>query len=90
MKTTFDLPDVLYRRIKIRAVELGTSVREIVIESLQRELDSPPAEVREAPVDAESAFAMDELGWPVLKRPAAGRVAVTEQIINDLREREGI
>ena len=90
MKTTFDLPDALYRRIKIRAAERDTSVREIVIHSLQRELESPPLEARELPKDAASLFAVDELGWPVLKRPAARRGAVTQQIVDDLREREGI
>ena len=42
MKTTIDIPEPLYKRAKILAVERGQTLREIVVASLQRELDSPP------------------------------------------------
>ena len=38
MKTTIDLPDPLYKRARIHAVEHATTLRAIVIESLQRHL----------------------------------------------------
>jgi hypothetical protein len=38
MKTTIDIPDPLYRRAKIRAVEQSTSLKEILLRGLEREL----------------------------------------------------
>ena len=43
MKTTIDIPDPLYRQVKIRAVEKGRSLRAIVLESLAHELARPSA-----------------------------------------------
>lgn len=42
MKTTIDIPEPLYRKAKIRAVETGTTLRQIVLSSLTKELE--PAE----------------------------------------------
>ncbi len=45
MKTTIDIPDVLYKRAKIRAVETGQTLKDLVLTSLEKELDptsSPP------------------------------------------------
>jgi hypothetical protein len=39
---TIDIPDALYKRVKIRAVEAGRTLKEIVLISLEREL-SPAA-----------------------------------------------
>lgn len=39
MKTTIDIPDPLYRKAKIRAVETGRTLKQIVLTSLERELD---------------------------------------------------
>ncbi len=38
MKTTIDIPDVLYKRAKIRAVETGRTLKDLVLNSLEREL----------------------------------------------------
>jgi hypothetical protein len=38
MKTTIDIPDSLYKEVKIRAIERGQSLRQIVLASLEREL----------------------------------------------------
>ncbi len=38
MKTTIDIPEALYRRAKIRAVETGRTLKELVLSSLEREL----------------------------------------------------
>lgn len=46
MKTTIDIPDVLYKRAKIRAVETGRTLKDLVLSSLEKELDptsSPPS-----------------------------------------------
>lgn len=42
MKTTIDIPDVLYKRAKIHAVESGRTLKDLVLVSLERELDAPP------------------------------------------------
>jgi hypothetical protein len=39
MKTTIDIPEPLYRRAKIRAVETGRTLKDLVLTSLEKELD---------------------------------------------------
>ena len=41
MKTTIDIPDPLYRQAKIRAVEQSTSLKDILLRGLERELRAP-------------------------------------------------
>ena len=41
VKTTIDIPDFLYKKAKIRAVERGLTLKDIVLSSLERELDAP-------------------------------------------------
>lgn len=41
MRTTLDLPDELLKRAKIKAVERGTSLRELVGAALEHELNRP-------------------------------------------------
>lgn len=48
MKTTIDIPDALYRQAKIRAVETGQTLKQIVLTSLEKELN-PAATVAEEP-----------------------------------------
>ncbi len=38
MRTTLDLPDDILRRAKIEAVERGSTLRQLVIDALQREV----------------------------------------------------
>lgn len=38
MRTTLDLPDDILRRAKIEAVERGTTLRQLVVDALQREM----------------------------------------------------
>ncbi len=39
MKTTIDIPEALYKKVKIRAVELGQTLRQVVLGSLAKELE---------------------------------------------------
>jgi len=48
MKTTIDIPGPLYKKVKIRAVERGQTLKQIVLTSLERELEAPQA-IEEAP-----------------------------------------
>lgn len=43
MKTTIDIPDVLYKKAKIRAIERGQTLRDVVLASLAKELEPEPA-----------------------------------------------
>lgn len=47
MKTTIDLPDDLYRRAKIKAVERSTTLKELLVSSLA-EAVAPARRVRQA------------------------------------------
>lgn len=40
MRTTLDLPDDILRRAKIEAIERGSTLRQFVIDALQREMAS--------------------------------------------------
>lgn len=45
MRTTIDIPDAVYREIKIRAATEGRTVRDIVLEAVAMRVgnDSPPS-----------------------------------------------
>lgn len=38
MKTTIDIPDALYKKVERRAVETGQTLKQIVLNSLEKEL----------------------------------------------------
>jgi hypothetical protein len=44
MKTTIDIPEPLYKQAKIRAVELGQTLREVVVAALERDLQESRAD----------------------------------------------
>ncbi len=41
MKTTIDIPEPLYKRAKIRAVQTGQTLKSLVLVSLSRDLELP-------------------------------------------------
>jgi hypothetical protein len=43
MKTTIEIPETLYKKAKFLAIERGQTLKQIVLTSLERELDAPPA-----------------------------------------------
>jgi len=43
MKTTIDIPDALYKKAKIRAIERGQTLKDVVLTSLIKELEPPSA-----------------------------------------------
>lgn len=45
MKTTIDIPELLYKKAKIRAIERGQTLKQIVLTSLQREINSTTADL---------------------------------------------
>ncbi|TVR86778.1 MAG: hypothetical protein EA428_14105 [Spirochaetaceae bacterium] len=78
MRTTIDLPNDLYRRVKLRAAMRGGSIREFVIDCLQRGLEEDgPQPLTDAATQLErraaspvpgSTIQPDEDGWPVIAR----------------------
>jgi len=44
MKTTIDIPDPLYKRAKIRAVETSQTLKQIVLTALSKELEPNSAD----------------------------------------------
>lgn len=42
IKTTIDIPEPLYKKAKIRAIEQGQTLKQLVLTSLERELENPP------------------------------------------------
>jgi hypothetical protein len=49
MKTTLEIPDPLFRRVKARAAERGQSLKDLVTEALQEKLAADRASASGAP-----------------------------------------
>ncbi len=88
MKTTVDIPDALYRQAKIRAAEEGTTLRALLLNSLAESLVRPAPAAEALP--RRDRFEVDALGWPVLKRAPGDTTVITDELVNRLRELEGI
>lgn len=88
MKTTIDIPGPLYRRAKIRAAERGESLREVVVKALELSLDRTQGGAGDPPPQEDPLFTVNELGFPVLR--AREGVVVSDELINRIREEEGI
>ena len=72
MRTTIDIPDEIYRRLKVKAAIEGQTVREIALRGIQREIEEPAAK----PVR--------RLAEPILKSYAPGSIRVDNEQIYDL------
>lgn len=93
MKTTIDIPEPLYKRAKIRAIERGQTFKQIVLASLEAELEVPDdsAKVAEEP---KSYWANRKLLPEFARlqaagafRPKAGERDITDLISEDRDER---
>ena len=85
MKTTIDIPEPLYRQVKLQAIHRGVSLRELVIGALEKGLlptPTRPAGTRH--------FEIDPSGVPLLRRAAEDCTVVTEEFLGQLREQEGV
>ena len=88
MKTTIDLPEALLRRAKVTAARRQTSLKNLVVEGLQRVLSSSSGgEGPSGAVADKKFFDVDSYGVPVIKPRG---VNVTDAMINEIREKEGI
>lgn len=87
MKTTIDIPEHLYRRVKVKAAQEGVTLRELLLSAIVRGLQ-PQSPVERT--DSTEHFEIDELGIPLLKRTTGDKAVITEDFLNHLREQEGI
>lgn len=89
MKTTIDIPEPLYRKAKIRALEQGTSLKALVLRALEQALTSAGTVTPEVPyfarrkLNAELQGLMDS----GVLRPRPEDREVTDLISED-RDRE--
>jgi plasmid stability protein len=72
MKTTIDIPDELYRELKVRAAKEGVAVRQIVLRGLAHELE--PAAARP----------IRKLKLPLVPSSRPGTLNLTNQEIDDI------
>jgi hypothetical protein len=72
MRTTIDIPDETYRKLKIKAANERQSIRQIALRGIERELNG------------ESAKPLKRLSAPILKSYAPGSIDVSNEQIYDL------
>jgi len=84
MKTTLDLPDDLMIEAKATAARRRITLRELFTRALERDLRPTPAP------DREGEFFIDQDGWPVFARNGYQAPPTTNELVNQLREQEGI
>jgi hypothetical protein len=89
VKTTIDLPATLLHRAKVTAARRRTTLKNLVVEGLELAMQSPSGSRSPAPNTPpdDPFFETDAYGVPVLKRRG---VTVTDELIEKLREEEGI
>lgn len=85
VKTTIDIPEPLYRKVKMQAVQHGVSLRELVLGALEKNLRPVPTRP-----EGTCHFEVDALGLPRLQRSVSDGTVVTEEFLGDLRDREGV
>jgi plasmid stability protein len=70
MRTTIDIPDETYRALKIKAATEGTSVRQIILNGVEREL-AGPKRIRKCEI-------------PILRSSRPGTLELTNEQIDDI------
>jgi plasmid stability protein len=70
VRTTFDIPDETYRALKIKAATEGTSVRQIILRGVTREL-AGPKQVRKFEI-------------PIVRSSRPGTLELTNEQIDDI------
>lgn len=90
MKTTVELPDALFRRAKILAARRGTTLRELIVDGLQRVTDGTLPAAPEGltlSVEESAVAVLDSHGLPVLKRRAKSKPkVVTAALVDRIRD----
>lgn len=86
MKTTIDIPEPLYKAAKIRAVEYGQTLREVVVAALERDLRGSEAEEPAAPYFARRTLrpGFEKLVGTGALAPQSGQKSV-DTILDEIR-----
>ena len=63
MRTTVDIPDPIYRRLKSAAAIQGCSIKELVLRGVRRELDEPGNKRRKKKTVKLPIFESKKPGW---------------------------
>jgi hypothetical protein len=71
MRTTLDIPDPLYRRLKATAALRGCTVKEIVLKLIEREIAAPSARKR-------------RIRLPLIESDRPGTLRLTNAQINEI------
>ena len=82
MRTTLDLPDDIVKRAKIEAVERRSTLRQLVIDALQREMaatDRPRKRLTKPPVRLASDAPLRSLSTAALKKLDAEAVGHADE-----------
>ncbi len=72
MRTTLDIPDDVYRRLKIKAAVRGETLRQVALRGLLREIDE------------QVPSPLPRLSEPILKSYAPGSIDIDNERIYDL------
>ena len=86
MKTTIDIPDTLYKKAKIRAVETGQTLKSLMVVSLEHELDPSFRAAESKPATWGSRKVLSEFGKLQAKgifSPKPGDRDITDIISDD-------
>lgn len=84
MKTTLDLPDDLMIEAKATAARRRITLRELFTRALERDLKLSK------PMLQDEEFIVDEAGWPIFSRKGYRGPVATNELVNRLRDQEGI
>lgn len=82
MRTTLELPDDILRRAKIEAVERGSTLRQLVIDALQREIarpERPRKRITKPPVKLAADAPLRRLSPEAIKRVDAEDLLRSEE-----------
>ena len=92
MRTTLDIPDEVYRRAKIRAIEQGRTLKELMLSALERELKASGGVVAETPppyfARRKVSPELQKLSKSGMLKPKPGSKDITELISEDREERD--
>lgn len=70
MRTTVDIPDEMYRRLKIKAAEDGETVRALILRGVEQTLAEKPVEKR-------------KVDFPIIRSDRKDKINLTREQIDE-------
>jgi len=70
MRTTVDIPDEMYRRLKIKAAEDGETVRALILRGVEQTLAEKPVEKR-------------KVDFPIIRGDGKRKINLTREQIDE-------